>query len=72
MAQIILKISPDGQIKAETVGAKGKQCTKYIGVIENLTDAHVTDSEFTSEFLEEAISAGVENNAVVEEDVKIL
>lgn len=52
MAKLKIRIYPNGEIKAETVGVKGKNCLKYIPVVEKLTNAQVTDSEFTKEYLE--------------------
>ena len=52
MKQIKIKILPNGEIKAETVGIKGKKCLKYIPEIERLTNAVVIDSDFTKEYLE--------------------
>lgn len=52
MKQIQIKIGPDGQIQAETIGIKGKKCMKYIPEIERLTNAVVIDSDFTAEYLE--------------------
>ena len=51
MKQIVIKILPNGQIQAETLGVKGGQCLKYIDIFEKLTHATVTDSEFTAEYL---------------------
>lgn len=51
MKQLVIKILPNGEIKAETVGIKGGQCLKYIQLIEKLTNATVTDSEFSAEYL---------------------
>lgn len=52
MAKIKIRIYPNGEIKAETVGIKGKNCLKYMPVIEKLTNAVVNDSDFTKEYLE--------------------
>ncbi len=51
MKQLVIKILPNGQIQAETQGVKGGQCLQYIDIIEKLTNARVTDSEFTKEYL---------------------
>lgn len=51
MEQIQIIILPNGEIKAETKGVKGKKCLKYISEIERLTDAIVIDSDFTHEYL---------------------
>jgi hypothetical protein len=50
--QIKLRIYPDGFVQAEVEGIKGKKCTEYIGIIEELLDAKVVDSEYTSEYYE--------------------
>lgn len=64
--QIKLRIYPDGIVQAEVEGIKGKKCTKYIGIIEELLDAKVVDSEYTSEYYESEIIETYE-----EENVKI-
>lgn len=52
MKQITIKISPSGEITAETHGIKGKKCLKYIDEIERMSNAVVSDSDFTKEYLE--------------------
>jgi hypothetical protein len=54
--QIKLQIFPDGQVKADVVGFRGKKCADYISVLEQLLDAETIDSEWTSEYhLEESL-----------------
>jgi hypothetical protein len=48
--KIQLKIFPDGRVQAETVGFRGKKCTDYISVLEQLLDAEAIDSERTPEY----------------------
>lgn len=48
--QIKIRIFPDGTIESETFGIKGKSCLDYIKDIENLAEAKVIKSEFTSEY----------------------
>lgn len=67
MKQIQIRILPNGEIKAETVGIKGKKCIKYIPEIERLTEAVVIDSDFTKEYLE--TDNELEINDVQEENV---
>lgn len=56
--QIKLQIFPDGQVKAEVVGFRGKKCADYISVLEQLLDAETIDSEWTAEYhLEESLLA---------------
>ncbi|MBB5326044.1 hypothetical protein HNQ34_003162 [Anoxybacillus tepidamans] len=50
--KVIIKITEDGKIFAETVGIKGKQCLDYIHVLEELLEAETVDSEFTHEYFE--------------------
>lgn len=52
MKQIEIRIFPDGKIESKTVNIKGKNCTKYIQVVQEMTNAQVVDSEFTNEFYE--------------------
>ncbi|ASS87230.1 MULTISPECIES: DUF2997 domain-containing protein [Geobacillus] len=50
--KIIIKITEDGKIFAETSGMKGKQCLEYIQILEELLEAETIDSEFTHEYFE--------------------
>ncbi|MBR6979519.1 MAG: DUF2997 domain-containing protein [Prevotella sp.] len=50
--QIQIRIFPDGRIEAETKNIKGKQCLKYLLPLEQLLDAKIVDSDFTSEYYE--------------------
>ena len=56
--QIQIRIYPDGKIKAETKGIKGKGCTGYIKLIENLLDAKAVDSGYTAEYYEQSSATG--------------
>ena len=53
--QIKITIKPDGTIESETIGIKGKACLNYIKKIEQLTNAEVVSSEFTSEYYEQEV-----------------
>jgi hypothetical protein len=50
--QLRIQIFQDGQIQAETLGIKGKDCTDYISILEELLEAETIDSEYTSEYYE--------------------
>lgn len=54
MKQVQLRIYTDGKIEAETHGIKGKACLNYIKILEALTCARTTDSDFTDEYYETA------------------
>lgn len=68
MAQIEIKIRPDGKIEAETFGIKGKKCIDYLKIIEKLTNAKVYDSDYTSEYFEtdNELEYNVSNNITEE------
>jgi len=50
--KIQLRIYPDGTVKASVEGVKGKKCTDYIKIIEDILEAEVIDSEYTPEYYE--------------------
>ena len=56
MKKLIIQISPDGSIKSRTENIKWKQCMKYMSIVDNLTEARIVDSEFTSEYNETEIT----------------
>ena len=49
---IKLEIFSDGTIQAETQGIKGKKCTDYIKILEEILEAKTTDSDYTPEYSE--------------------
>ena len=50
MKQLKIRIFPDGQVRAETNGIKGKVCTDYIGTLEKLLNAQVVESSYMEEY----------------------
>ncbi|MDU1322575.1 MAG: DUF2997 domain-containing protein [Clostridium botulinum] len=62
--QIKLRIYPDGIVQAEVEGIKGKKCTNYIGIIEELLEAKVVDSEYTPEYYEEELIETYEEDSI--------
>ncbi len=48
--RIQVQIFPDGRVQAETQGIKGKKCTEYIRVLEEILEAEAVDSEYTAEY----------------------
>ncbi len=51
--QIEIRIFPDGKIETVTHNMKGKTCLKYLQTLEQLLQARVVDSDFTSEYYEQ-------------------
>lgn len=50
--RIQLRVYPDGRIEAVTQGVKGKKCTDYIAVLEELLRAETIQSAYTPEYHE--------------------
>lgn len=48
--QIIVRITSDGQVHAETKGITGPKCLDSIQLLEDLLDAQATASAFTPEY----------------------
>ncbi len=53
MKRVQVRIYPDGRVQAETQGIKGKACTEYIRILEELLDAEAYASSYTPEYYEE-------------------
>ena len=49
---IKIEIFSDGTIQAETYGIKGKKCTDYIKILEEILESKTTDSDYTPEYNE--------------------
>lgn len=52
MATMQIRIYPDGKVQGGINGIKGKRCTDYISIIEELTESRTWQSNFTDEFYE--------------------
>lgn len=50
--RIQLRVYPDGRIEAVVQGVKGKKCTDYIAVLEELLQAETVESAYTAEYYE--------------------
>ncbi len=53
-ARVVVRVTPDGTISAETMGIKGPKCLDYVAVLEDLLEATTTSSAFTAEYSETA------------------
>ncbi len=62
--QIQIQIFKDGTIKSRTQNIKGKKCTKYLKVIEELTNAVAVDSNYTPEYFEDEVLQNSTDNLV--------
>ncbi|MFS0646960.1 DUF2997 domain-containing protein [Siminovitchia sp. 179-K 8D1 HS] len=59
--KIRIKITEDGEIRAETIGIKGKDCLEYIKLLEELLDAETVDSNYTEEYFQMEIQSVRQN-----------
>ncbi len=50
--QLKIKLLPNGEIKMETVGIKGKKCLDYVEMMEILAGEKVQKTEYTNEYYE--------------------
>lgn len=50
--RIKIEILPNGHIKAETIGIRGKDCLPYMAELEKLLSAEITDSNYTTDYYE--------------------
>ena len=50
--RIKIQVFPDGRIQADIQGIKGKKCTDYIRVLEEILEAEAVDSAYTPEYYE--------------------
>jgi hypothetical protein len=51
--RVRIRLFPDGTVQAEVEGVKGKKCTDYIRILEELLEAETVDSDYTDEYYQE-------------------
>ena len=51
--RVKIQIFADGRVQADVAGVKGKKCTDYIRILEELLDAEAVQSAYTPEYYEE-------------------
>ena len=47
-----IKLLPNGEIRMETHGVKGKKCLDYIELLKKLVDVEITDTQLSEEYYE--------------------
>ena len=47
-----IKLLPNGEIRMETIGVKGKKCDDYVELFKKLVDANIVDFKHTQEYYE--------------------
>ena len=66
--KIKIKLLPNGEIQMETIGIKGKKCLDYIEVLKKLTDAKITDTQFSQEYYESEVETSQSDKAEIRFD----
>lgn len=66
--KIQIKITEDGEIRAETIGIKGKDCLEYIKLLEELLEAETVDSNYTEEYYQMEIESVRQNKQFIKGD----
>lgn len=57
-----IKLLPNGEIRMETQGVKGKKCLDYIEVLKKLVDVKITDTQLTQEYYETESEVSTDEN----------
>jgi len=47
-----IKLLPNGEIRMETHGVKGKKCDDYVELFKKLVNARIVDKQYTKEYYE--------------------
>lgn len=68
MSKLKITLSPDGEIKMETIGVKGKKCLDYIKLFQKLADVNIKEIKYTDEYNETDNSQTVTENAEIRLD----
>lgn len=66
MKQIVIKLSADGTVDAETLGMHGVECQKYLSKIASLTEAVPVESQYKKSFYEDMNIEKIDSNNMVE------
>ena len=61
--QLKITLLPNGEVKMETVGIKGRKCVDYIPFMEKLADLKIIKKDFTSEYYEQEVTEQIENSS---------
>ena len=66
MKQIVIKLSVNGTVEAETVGMQGDECQKYLSQIALLTESVPIESLYKKEFYEDSELRSINDSHVLE------
>lgn len=66
LKKIKIKISSNGYIQAETINMEGRECQKYLHIVEQLTDSISVDSKYKESFYQQK-SEKIESSSISED-----
>lgn len=59
-----IKLLPNGEIRMETHGVKGKKCDDYVELFKKLVNANIIDVQHTDEYYQ--TETNIQNNDTIE------
>lgn len=68
--QLVIRVSSDGAIHAETLGIKGPKCLDTIALLEDILQAQTVTSSFTGEY--EEVQTNTEKTVEVDNELRQL
>lgn len=66
MKQIVIRISANGIVDAETLGMHGVECQKYLNQIASITEAVPIESQYKKSFYDDSNLEIIADNNMVE------
>ncbi len=48
--RIVITVTPDGLVSAETQGVLGERCLDYVAILEDLIEGQAVSSEYTADY----------------------
>ena len=64
-----IKLMPNGEIRMETHGVKGKKCDDYVELFKQLVNVNIVDLKHTDEYYETETMIESDNNAEIRTDL---
>jgi len=63
-----IKLMPNGEIRMETFGIKGKKCDDYVELFKKLVNVNIVDIQHTNEYYETESQLETGNKAEIRTD----
>ena len=69
--QLKITLLPNGEVKMETIGIKGKKCVEYIPFMEKLADLKILKKSYTDEYYEEEVTTQNQDEVLEHDNYEI-